>query len=55
MIQILQLQTDVNKTERCAFGQTISQPSKHHPDYLAFIFVSDEANFQTYPVWIIFW
>lgn len=44
-IQILQLQTDANKAERLAFGQTISQRIEDHPDFLDVIFFSDEANF----------
>jgi len=37
-IQISQLQTDANKIERCAFGQTVSQRIEDHPDFLDFIF-----------------
>ena len=44
-MQILQLKTDANKAERLAFGQTISQRIEDHPDFLDFIFFSDEANF----------
>ncbi len=33
-IQMLQRQTDANKAERNAFGQTISQRIEDHPDFL---------------------
>jgi len=35
--QILQLQTDANKAERRAFGQTISQQIEANPDFMDFI------------------
>jgi len=35
-IQILQFQTDANKAESHAFGQTISQRIKDHPGFLNF-------------------
>jgi len=44
-MQILQLQTDSNKDERCAIGQTISQRIEDHPGLLDFIFFNEEANF----------
>jgi len=34
MIQILQLQTDANKTEWRTFGQTISEQIAEHPEFL---------------------
>jgi len=40
-IQILQLQTDANKVERRAFGQTISKRIENHPDFLDLIFFSN--------------
>jgi len=45
-IQLLQLQMDVNKPERRAYGQTISQRIEDHPDLLDFIFSV------THPLWI---
>jgi len=44
-IKILQLQCDANKAERRGFRQNISQGIEVHPDFLDFIFFSDEANF----------
>jgi len=43
-IQILQLQTDANRAERRAVGQTTSQRITDYPGVLNFIFFSDEAN-----------
>jgi len=45
-IQILQLQTDANRAERRAVGQTTSQWIAYHPGILDFIFFSDEVNFR---------
>jgi len=37
-MQILQVQTDANKAEGCAFEQTFKQRIEDHPDRLYFIF-----------------
>jgi len=44
-MHIFNLQTDANKAERPAFGQTTSHCIEAHPDFLNFTFFSNKANF----------
>jgi len=42
--QILQFQSDANKAERRAFGQTISQLIEDHPNFWTLFFIATRQN-----------